>query len=384
MKTTIIALICTALFVAVLPAQSLANNEYYQRSLQLKNMAATAYDAGDYDAAVRYAAQSKEFAELSDRFVATMLARRDADRALKAAETKLAWAVRVDGDRWYPAEMARSRTYLESAQLSFQAEDYRTANSQAVTALDALATVEDQGPRIAALRRQAENALGTARARLAWATGVDGDRWYPSEMANARALLEEADIRFKAEDYPLAKMRADEAFTALATVEDQSPRIAAQKREAESAIAAAEERFNWAKGIAADKRYPTEFTAAAALLETAKSAFSKEDYEYARISANDVLIRLAGVKDTIPLPALFVVRELPKDTDCFWRIAALPAIYNDPFQWPRLYEANKNKLPDPKNPDLVRPGTILTIPSLRGEYREGTWTPDGRYPELGK
>jgi hypothetical protein len=384
MKKTIIAVICTALFVASIPAQSLANNEFYQRSIQLKAMATTAFEEGDYDAAVNYAAQSKEFAELSDRYVASMIARRDADRSLKAAESKLAWAVKVDGDRWYPAEMSSSRTYLESAQLAFQAEDYRTSNSHAIAAQDALATVEDQGPRIAALRRQAENALGTARTRLAWATGVDGDRWYPSEMATAKALLETAEAGFKAEDYTLAKVRADEAFAALASVEDQRPRIAAARKEAENAIAAAEERFSWAQSIAAEKRYPTEYTAAAALLETAKSAFAMEDYDYARISANDVLIRLANVKDTIPLPAIFVVRELPKDTDCFWRIAALPAIYNDPFQWPLLYEANKNKLPDPKNPNLVRPDTILTIPSLRGEYREGTWTADGRYPELGK
>ena len=133
-----------------------------------------------------------------------------------------------------------------------------------------------------------------------------------------------------------------------------------------------------------DKRYPSEYAAAAALLDTARSAFAKEDYDLARISANEVLNRLAGIQDTLPLPAIFVVRELPKNTDCFWRIAALPAIYNDPFQWPLLYEANKNKLPNPKNPDLVRPDTILTIPSLRGEFREGTWTADGRYPAFGK
>lgn len=307
MKTTIIALVCAAIFVAILPAQSLANNEYYQRSIQLKNMAEAAFDEGDYDAAVRYSAQSSEYAELSDRYVSAMLARRDAERSIKAAET-----------------------------------------------------------------------------RLSWATGVGGEAWYPAEVAEARAFLYEANEAFMAANYGTAKTRADSALTALSSVEDPRPRVAAMRREAESAIAAAEERFNWAKGIAADKRYPTEYAAAAALLQTAKSAFAMEDYDYARISANDVLNRLAGVKDTLPLPALFVVRELPKDTDCFWRIAALPAIYNDPFQWPLLYEANKNKLPDPKNPNLVRPDTILTIPSLRGEYREGTWEAGGRYPELGK
>jgi len=307
MKTTILALVCVAILAVTLPAQSLANNEYYQRSVQLKAMAQTAFDEGDYDAAVRYSAQSKEFAELSDRYVAAMLARRDAERSIKAAET-----------------------------------------------------------------------------RLAWALGVGAEAWYPTELGTAKSLLQEANEAFAAVNYGTAKTRADEVMVALAKVEDPRPRQAALRGDAERAIAAAQERFNWATSIAAEKRYPSEYAAAAALLETAKSAFAREEYDYARISANDVLLRLAAVKDTLPLPAIFVVRELPKDTDCFWRIAALPAVYNDPFQWPRLYEANKNKLPDPKNPDLVRPGTILTIPPLRGEYREGTWTADGRYPELGK
>ncbi|OHD76161.1 MAG: hypothetical protein A3J97_12945 [Spirochaetes bacterium RIFOXYC1_FULL_54_7] len=307
MKTTIIALVCAAMLAAALPAQSLANNEYYQRSVQLKAMAEAAFEEGNYDAAVQYSIQSQEYAELFDRYVSTMLAKRDAERSIKAAETRLAWAI-----------------------------------------------------------------------------DVGGERWYPTELATAKSFMDEANNAFLSENYGTARNRADDAVTALASVEDPRPRIASLKKEAESAIAAAEERFSWAKGIAAEKRYPAEYAASAALLETAKAAFAMEDYDYARISANDVLNRLAGLKDTIPLPSIFVVRELPKDTDCFWRIAAMPAIYNDPFQWTVLYEANKSKLPDPKNPNLVKPDTILTIPSLKGEYREGTWEQGGRYPEFGK
>jgi nucleoid-associated protein YgaU len=307
MKTTIIALVCIAVLAVALPAQSLANNEYYQRSVELKTMAEAAFDEGDYDAAVQYSIQSREYAELSDRYVSMMLARRDAERSIKAAETRLAWAIDVGGESWYPAE-----------------------------------------------------------------------------LAEAKALMQEADNAFLAEGYGMAKARADEVLVALAKVEDPRPRMAAMKSEAAAAIAAAEERFSWAEGIAAEKRYPVEYAAAAALLQTARTAFATEDYDYARISANEVLVRLAGLRDTTPLPAIFVVRELPKDTDCFWRIAALPAIYNDPFQWPVLYEANKNKLPDPKNPNLVKPDTVLTIPSLKGEYREGTWTQDAKYPVFGE
>ncbi|MDR0761363.1 MAG: hypothetical protein LBF74_14855, partial [Treponema sp.] len=55
--------------------------------------------------------------------------------------------------------------------------------------------------------------------------------------------------------------------------------------------------------------------------------------------------------------------------DCFWDIAGL--VYGDPYRWPILYEANRSKLEDPDNPDLLEAGTVLEIPSINGERREG-------------
>ena len=57
MKTSILVLVCAAILAAILPAQSLANNEFFQRSTQLKTMAQDSFDAGDYDAAVQYSIQ---------------------------------------------------------------------------------------------------------------------------------------------------------------------------------------------------------------------------------------------------------------------------------------------------------------------------------------
>lgn len=45
--------------------------------------------------------------------------------------------------------------------------------------------------------------------------------------------------------------------------------------------------------------------------------------------------------------------------DCLWKIAGFTWIYNDPLQWPRIYKANKDKI---KDPDLIYPGQILSIP----------------------
>ncbi|MCL2721864.1 MAG: hypothetical protein FWD47_11070 [Treponema sp.] len=73
------------------------------------------------------------------------------------------------------------------------------------------------------------------------------------------------------------------------------------------------------------------------------------------------------------LPAQYTVRLWRETGDSFSAIAGLPFIYGDPLQWRVLYEANKNKLPNPNNPHLIYPGTILDIPNLSGEVRSGMW-----------
>jgi len=45
--------------------------------------------------------------------------------------------------------------------------------------------------------------------------------------------------------------------------------------------------------------------------------------------------------------------------DCLWNIAKKDYIYADPFKWPRIYEANKDKI---KDPDLIYPKQVFTIP----------------------
>lgn len=53
--------------------------------------------------------------------------------------------------------------------------------------------------------------------------------------------------------------------------------------------------------------------------------------------------------------------------DCLWRIAGKDKIYKDPFQWTRLYSANREQI---KNADLIYPDQRLTVPRM---------TPAGQY-----
>ena len=79
------------------------------------------------------------------------------------------------------------------------------------------------------------------------------------------------------------------------------------------------------------------------------------------------------------LPQYYVVVRRVPLTDALWRIAGYSYIYNNPIEWYRIYEANRNVLRDPDNPDLILPGQRLIIPSLNGEERSGDYNPDLEY-----
>jgi nucleoid-associated protein YgaU len=77
----------------------------------------------------------------------------------------------------------------------------------------------------------------------------------------------------------------------------------------------------------------------------------------------------AGTQTSPTALRYYVVRP----GDFYARISADPRVYNDGSLWRRLYEANREKMPDPDNPHLIFPGMTIEIPSLNGEPREGTY-----------
>ena len=50
-----------------------------------------------------------------------------------------------------------------------------------------------------------------------------------------------------------------------------------------------------------------------------------------------------------------------KKGECLWWIAEYEDIYNDPFMWPLIYNANKDKI---TNPNLIYPGQKFSIPRI--------------------
>lgn len=55
----------------------------------------------------------------------------------------------------------------------------------------------------------------------------------------------------------------------------------------------------------------------------------------------------------------YTVGTWSENRDCLWNISGRAEIYGDPFQWPKIWQANTDLI---KNPDVIQPGWVLTIP----------------------
>ena len=195
-------------------------------------------------------------------------------------------------------------------------------------------------------------------------------------LLNNEYLLESLRLTQLAEDtsntgdYDKAIEYAKEAIR-YARLSDEYVAQQMKIRGVADAIAAAQSRMEWADSVNAAEHYPDEYEDAQAAYDEALTARSGENWDEAIEAALRVMDILSFVPDVPLLAAQYLVRTWNPLKDCLWNIAAKPQVYGDPLKWTVLYNANKEKLAQPENPDLIYPGTILDIPSVNGEIRRG-------------
>jgi nucleoid-associated protein YgaU len=181
-------------------------------------------------------------------------------------------------------------------------------------------------------------------------------------------------------EYEQAETYADEAIR-YAQLSDEFIAARLLRKRALNAIADASGHIRWAEGAQAPRYYPNEFKSAKEHYAQALDAETTEDWdsvlEYALMVEQDLAnVAAPPPKGEIPpgmpkSPTQYTVRPWDIFGDCFWNIAEW--FYKDHYKWPILYEANKDKIPDPDNPNLIDVGTVIDIPSVNGELREGIW-----------
>lgn len=193
---------------------------------------------------------------------------------------------------------------------------------------------------------------------------------------------QKARIAFDAGEYDDAveysKKAAENASLSQAYIDSMMARYNAEQQ-----LKLAANKIKWAEGIGCEKTFPMAYTAAKEAYGNAESAFRKEDFAASQDYAKQAIAALDGVYAVTPLPEYYIVRPWAETKDCFWNIAGRPYVYSNPLLWENLYQENKNNIPQPNNPNLIMPGMKMKIPSLTGEYREGTYSPSKKYEAYG-
>ncbi len=156
------------------------------------------------------------------------------------------------------------------------------------------------------------------------------------------------------------------------------------RTDAENYIGMAKNQLAYAEKIDAEHTFPMAYTSAKENLDNALTSFESEDFQKAIEYAKACLADLDGIREVTPLPEFYIVRPWAETKDCYWNISGRPYVYNNPLLWENLYQANKDKMPKPEDPNLIHPGMKMKIPSLTGEYRKGTYDPKKEYETYGE
>lgn len=156
------------------------------------------------------------------------------------------------------------------------------------------------------------------------------------------------------------------------------------RKDAEDNIKLAKNKLAWAEKVDAPNIYPMAYSAGKENIENADASFGEEDYPKASDFAKQALAALDGIVETTPLPEFYIVRPWAETKDCYWNISGRHYVYNNPLLWENLYQANKDKMPKPEDPNLIHPGMKMKIPSITGEYRKGTYDSKKEYNAYGE
>ena len=244
-------------------------------------------------------------------------------------------------------------------------------------------------------------------AQAATGDAATGDASIPASIRNNKYFTESvrltllAQQAFEEGDFDASTQYSEDAIR-YAQLSDEYVSLQLKIRQTDDAIAAAKKRLDFAASVNAATRYPTEYSQAQSAYNEARTLRTAQSWDDAIAAANRVLVALAyvdfepakqqpvqpvqpvAVVETgpLPLPAQYTVRPWASSKDCLWNIAGRPWVYNDPKKWKLLYDANKPNMPEPNNPDLIHPGMIVNIPSMKGETRQGMWDSSKVYQPL--
>jgi hypothetical protein len=203
---------------------------------------------------------------------------------------------------------------------------------------------------------------------------------------SASTEIQHSETALAKEDYPATQGHADAALTIMDKFLQENPQLAKEFERYESAMAAAGPSPSQNEANSPGSNASGDNDADGANGDDASSptgdGFGVDGSEDGSGDAGGQNVATDANGRRIVLPKYYVITVREPVTDCLWRISEFDFVYATPLEWRTLYEAIKEHFRDPENPDLVFPGQVLEIPSLRGEKREGTHTEGAVYVPL--
>lgn len=146
MKKVVSFLAAAACVASLFAARSFKNNTYQKLADEYTRKAEAALDAGEYADSVEYAKKAEENAALSKEYIRAMMARGQAEDAIKLAENQVNWAEKIDAPHTFPMAYTAAKENLETAKKYFEAEDWDKATEYAKLALASLDGVHEVTP----------------------------------------------------------------------------------------------------------------------------------------------------------------------------------------------------------------------------------------------
>ncbi|MEI0516531.1 LysM peptidoglycan-binding domain-containing protein [Brachyspira murdochii] len=345
---------------------SIKESDDYKLAQRYREMALEAHDAGDYNQSIEYSRQSKEY---SDKIISRYGVYEYVLNSQRDAERKLSLFKGVGGDT----------NELTMNLYNLSVNDINSANNM----FDSAANSTDYTNTMLEYNKSAEKselgynvlAIDLRREYLISESVLTNGDANDTQITNLR---DESANLLASNDYTNSLTKSRDAMSIL------------DRLEAPLEYAKAQEAMDKAKKDGYNESKPNMYNEASKSLSSAGETLIANNYSESLMHSKNVisLVNSMGVSgdnnEAIVVtdgafPKYYTVQARKTNTDSLWRIASYDFIYGNGNLWNKIYEANKDKI---KDPSVIRAGQVLTIPSLKGELREGTYDSNQTYSSI--
>lgn len=215
----------------------------------------------------------------------------------------------VEAQRYASDQYMSAEDALNEANALMEAKKYKQAREKAVEALKLARQAQASAlTQKNAMNQSAKDMYDMALEAVNTANRAGAYTYAPQLMEDAQKTLEEAKKTYEAGDYIAAQQLAEAALSKAKQAEEEARRVEASKK---------------------------------AEMQAKAQQFAKE------------------IADPGATPRPYPTNHIVIKGETLWWIAEYKQIYDDPFQWPLIYKANRSKI---KDPDLIFPDQNFTIP----------------------